>query len=79
MGQVLAMIEAAAVPDGAVVLSTAPPSLLDAVCAGALAAWAAGGALIQVDGGSVDPARIASDERATATLGLDLPGLPRIG
>lgn len=83
VGQVLAMIEAAAVPDGAVVLSTTPPSLLDAVCAGALAAWAAGGALIQVDGGSVGPARIASgiatDERATATLGLDLPGLPRIG
>lgn len=79
VAQVLARVGEVPVPDGAVLLSTMAPALLDAVCTGALAAWAAGGCLVQLDAPPADPARIAADERATATLGLDLPGLPRIG
>lgn len=68
-----------ALTDGAVLLSTEPPTLPDAVPAGPLAAWASGGTFVvagSADRGAVD--RVAADERVTATLGVDVPGLPRL-
>jgi hypothetical protein len=68
---------------GGVLLSTAVPDLPDGVCAGALAAWAAGGTLVQVGPDSAADraalARIAADEHAGLTLGVDVDGLPRVG
>jgi len=80
VAEVLTMAgEAAAVlADDAVVLSTAVPDLPDGVCGGALAAWAAGGCLVQL-GPESDPERIGAAERGTATFGFSLPGWPRIG
>ena len=81
VGEVLAVVgsAAAALAEGAVLLSAAAPDLPHGVCSGALAAWAAGGCLVQLDSDSADPDRIAADERATATLGFALGGLPRVG
>jgi uncharacterized protein (TIGR03089 family) len=81
VGEVLAVVgsAAAALPEGAVLLSAAAPDLPDGVCGGALAAWAAGGCLVQLDSDSTDPDRVAADERAIATLGFGLGGLPRVG
>ena len=81
-GEVLELAAAAGTAAGheAVLLSVVPPDLPDGVCGGALAAWLAGGCLIQVDSaGTLDVDRIAADERVTATLGAALSGLPRIG
>lgn len=67
---------------GGRVLSVLDLSLPDGVCSGLLGALAVDGSLIQVVGPVVaDPAKlalIARDERATVTLGVHLPGLPRI-
>jgi uncharacterized protein (TIGR03089 family) len=81
VGEVLQLVAGAAatMAQGAVLLSAATPDLPDGVCTGALAAWATGGALVQLASDSVDPDRVAADERATATLGLAVGGLPRVG
>ena len=76
---------AAAVTGHGVVLSAAVPDLPDGVCAGPLAAWATGGTLVQLGadaGVAADPAalaRVAADERATVTIGVDVEGVRRIG
>jgi len=76
---------AAAVAGHGVVLSAAVPDLPDGVCAGPLAAWATGGTLVQLGadaGVAADPAalaRVAADERATVTIGVDVEGVRRIG
>ncbi len=68
---------------GAVLLSVLCPDLPDGVCAGALAAWAAGGTLVQLGpdaaADAATLARIAADERVTVTVGVDVEGLPRVG
>ncbi len=75
---------ASALTPHGVLLSTSVPSLPDGVCAGPLAAWAADGTLIQIgpdadaDRNPAGIAHIAREERATATLGEDTAGLPRI-
>lgn len=78
VGEVLAGAAraAAALGDAAVLLSTQIPSLPAGVIAGPLAAWATDGTYVYTE----PPAdRVAVDERATATIGIDLPGLPRAG
>ena len=78
VGEVLAATAraAAGLGDGAVLLSTQIPSLPAGVIAGPLAAWAADGTYVYTE----SPAdQVAVDERATATIGIDLPGLPRTG
>lgn len=77
VGAVLAGAARAAAPlgDGAVLLSAREPALPDGVVNGPLAAWAAGGTYVF----SPPPAsRVAADERVTVTLGVDVPGLPRM-
>lgn len=72
---------AAELDRGAVLLSAAVPDLPDGVCRGALAVWARGGALVQV-GPDPDPsvaAAVAAAEHVTATLGVDVDGVPRVG
>lgn len=80
VGEVLAVAgeAAAALENDAVVLSTAVTDLPDGVCGGALAAWAAGGCLVQL-GPESDPERIGAAERGNATFGFSLAGWPRIG
>jgi uncharacterized protein (TIGR03089 family) len=71
----------AALGTGGRILSVLDLTLPDDVCVSLLGALAADGSLIQVVG-IADPARlaaIANEERATATLGVDLPGLPQLG
>ena len=68
--------------EGGRVLSVLEMSLPDLVTAGLLGALAADGSLIQVAPSiAADPtaiARIADDEGATVTLGIDIEGLPRL-
>lgn len=61
-----------------VLLSSAAWELPDGVARTLLAALAADGTLVQCDPGlpGEELAAIAAAERATATLGIDLPGLP---
>lgn len=66
---------AAALGDGAVLLSAQLPLLPDGIIAGPLAAWAAGGTFVYADASA---RRAATDERATITIGVDVPGLPRV-
>lgn len=76
VGEVLAGAEYAAadLADGAVLLAAEIPTLSDGVIAGPLAVWAAGGTFVYAE----PPAeRVAADERVTATLGVDVPGVPR--
>lgn len=65
------------------VLSTVDLTLPDRVCSALLGALAADGSLIQVTHeAAADRAalgRIAADEGATATFGVDVAGLPRLG
>lgn len=70
---------------GGRVLSGLDLALPDTVCLGLLGALAADGSLIQVAvppagaaPGGEQLARIARDERATVTLGVDVDGLPRL-
>jgi uncharacterized protein (TIGR03089 family) len=67
---------------GGRVLSVVNLTLPDRVCTALLGALAADGSLIQVThAAAADHAgllRIADDERATATLGVDIEGLPRL-
>jgi uncharacterized protein (TIGR03089 family) len=67
---------AATLAEGAVVLSAAVPTLPDGVIDGPLAAWAAGGTYVYA---APPVEQVAADERATATIGVDVPGLPRLG
>jgi hypothetical protein len=64
------------------VLSVVNLTLPDRVCTALLGALAADGSLIQVTrAAGTDHAgllRIAEDERATATIGVDIEGLPRL-
>jgi hypothetical protein len=67
---------------GGRVLSVVNLTLPDRVCTALLGALAADGSLIQVTrAAGTDHAgllRIADDERATATIGVDIEGLPRL-
>jgi hypothetical protein len=67
---------------GGRVLSVVNLTLPDRVCTALLGALAADGSLIQVTrAAGTDHAgllRIAEDERATATIGVDIEGLPRL-
>jgi uncharacterized protein (TIGR03089 family) len=64
-------------------LSVSDLTLPDRVCTALLGTLAADGSLIQVNhAAGADRqalARIAADERATCTFGVDIEGLPRIG
>ena len=63
-------------------LRTVDLTLPDRVGSGLLGALAADGSLIQVTHESADRealARIAADEGATVTFGVDIAGLPRLG
>lgn len=68
---------------GGRLLSGAAWTLPDGVADTLLAALAADGSVVQVPAGpDVDPewtARIAASEKALATTGIDVPGLPRLG
>lgn len=70
-----------ALEPGAVLLSAVTPDLPDGVCDGALAAWAVGGALVQLGPGADlgTAGAVAAAEHVTATLGLDVDGVPRVG
>ncbi|MGS0686132.1 TIGR03089 family protein [Nakamurella sp. GG22] len=65
------------------VLSTVDLTLPDRVCSALLGALAADGSLIQVTHEAAADAdalaRIAADEGATVTFGVDVAGLPRLG
>lgn len=66
---------ALALGEAPVLLSARPPERPDDLVRGPLAAWAAGGTFV-VAATAID--RVAADERVTATLGVDVPGLPRV-
>lgn len=65
------------------VMTVLDPASSDGLLLGVLGPLAAGAALVLVaagswEAGSGNLARTATDERVTATAGLDLPGLPRL-
>ncbi|HEY5149260.1 MAG TPA: TIGR03089 family protein [Mycobacterium sp.] len=77
---------AAAIGSGGRLFAVDPPTLPHGVVAGVLGALAADGSLIQIGPGfpagadhAVRLASVAGDERATVTLGTDIPGLRRVG
>ncbi len=74
---------AQAIGPGGRVLSTVDLTLPDRVCSTLLGALVADGSLIEVTreaaADSAALARIASDEGATGTFGVDIPGLARLG
>jgi uncharacterized protein (TIGR03089 family) len=72
---------AGALGPGTVLLSATVPDLPDGVCGGALAAWAAGGVLVQLgpDADLGRAAALAAAEHVTATLGVDVAGAARVG
>lgn len=67
---------------GGRVLSVIDLTLPDGVSAGLLGALAADGSLVQVGSGLAAQAgrlaAVARDERVTASLGVDVPGVPRV-
>lgn len=67
---------AAVLGDAPVLLSGHAPAGVADLLSGPLAAWAAGGTFVVAPPAAAG--RVAADERATATVGVDVPGLPRM-